>query len=315
MSSITRPWIPHDLQFETGTKCNANCKVCVHSKMARKGSATWTTMINVMYDMAHIVSHCSPFLMQEPLLEPRLSAILANLKMFNPNITTSIYSNMSIYPKETWKEIIKWGTLDTLCVSFYGYNRKMYRMMQPPLDWARTRRNIKKLIRLRDRLGYRKPEVHMMYLITKDTWKQANKFRSEWMNIVDLAGFIKYDAWCGELPYDDKFETNIWGPSEEERLPCRRLWSTMTVHYDGTLVPCCLDYQDAEPCGNVNGHPSLFWESKRLNEIRDIHSKRRFDEIPICKDCSVWRRDIPESWKKMWLKEKVISGKIAPSAR
>ena len=30
------------------------------------------------------------------------------------------------------------------------------------------------------------------------------------------------------------------------------------------------------------------WNSDKFNELREIHMQKRFDEIPLCKNCIVW---------------------------
>ncbi len=305
--------ILHDLQFETGTTCNAKCSFCTHSKMKRRGSAKWSTILHTLYWLAPKVKTIAPFLMQEPLLEKRMPAILANAKQFNSHAETILYSNMSVFDEDWWTRIIRFNTLDKLCVSFYGTDKEIYGKLQPPLDYEKTQQNIQNLLKLRAKLRQRKPFVSLHILVTLDTVGKAKALEKQWMGIVDQVGYAKWDSWCGELPYDDKWESCLWGPSEEERLPCMRLWVGHIVHFDGTVVPCCLDYDEAEPCGNILADPFTFTNNPRLNEIRKLHLEGRFDEIKLCKDCMVWRRDITSEWREICQKQKLVACAAAPS--
>jgi len=269
--------------------------------MTKRPAMKWSTILDILYWHAHTVKWICPFGMQEPLLEPRLSPILTSIKQFNPKITTTIYTNMSVYPKKTWEEIIELQCLDHVNISFYGVDKPTYERLQPPLDYYHVQRNIRKLMRLKQRMGWLKPTVSMHILVTKDTYTQANAFATKWQPIVDHIGYVHYDAWSGHAPdWDDGFESMVWGPSATERVPCHRLWTTMMIHSDGDVVPCCLDHNGVESCGNIRNDPQLWYTSKRLHNIRQMHVDGRWDEIPLCRDCTIWRREEPLQWRNSW---------------
>ena len=107
------------LQFETSTVCNGRCLFCHHKDMKREGVASWSTILEAIDIIAPYAQTVCPFLMQEPLLEPRLCAVLDNVKQVNPFAKTEIYTNMSTLPNN-WRSIIDEGNLDTMIISFYG---------------------------------------------------------------------------------------------------------------------------------------------------------------------------------------------------
>jgi radical SAM protein with 4Fe4S-binding SPASM domain len=290
------------LQFETNTACNSRCLFCEHKNMTRKGIMPTSKIIDLIYHFGHKVSEMVPFGMQEPLLEPRLSAILANIKQINPHIQTTLFSNLGVYPEQQLREIVDWGTLDQLEVSFYGATRELYEELQPPLDYVSTKLNIHKVMDLKREYGRTKPTVELMMLHTPKTWKHLDNYIAEWTGKVDKVSMVHYDGWCGKQPYNYNVEKAIWNnPGEQERVPCPRLWNSMYVHYDGSVVPCCLDAHDEDVCGNVFKDWNIFTNSPRLNELRMLHQERRFNEIPLCKNCVTWRYGIEETWNKFWL--------------
>lgn len=290
------------LQFETNTACNAHCTFCEHDCMTRKGIMPTSKIIDLIYHFGHKVNEVIPFGMQEPLLEPRLSAILANVKQLNPHVQTIIYSNLGVYPEQQLREIVDWGTLDQLEVSFYGATKEIYNKLQPPLDFEQTKQNILKVMELKREYGRTKPTVELMMLHTPQTWLHLNSYVAEWQGKVDKVSMVHYDGWCGRQPYNYEVEKTIWNnPGQTDRAPCPRLWNSMYVHYDGTVVPCCLDAHDEEPCGNVFKDWNIWHTSPRLNELRVLHEQRRFSEIPLCRDCVTWRYGVEVEWNKFWM--------------
>ncbi len=288
---------PNGLQFETENRCNSRCNFCQYKDMVKRPPAKWSTILDILYNYAHKVAWIAPFGMQEPLLEPRLPSILAAAKQFNPNACLQFYSNMSVFPEETWKTIIKFQLLDRVSVSFYGVDKRTYNKLQPPLDFEETQRNIKRLMKLKRCMGWSKPIVALHLLITEDTYRKAGEFKAKWFSRVDEFGLIHHDRWCGlNRAWNRTVETQIWGPPAQERVPCYRPFLATSFRSDGTLVPCCLDHSVRENCGNVKDSPDLWWTSSRLNEIRRLHLEGKWDEVPLCRDCSLWLWETPKEW-------------------
>ena len=141
---VENPPFPKSTQFETNTHCNAHCLMCPHPKMKRTGTAKWSTINKIIYEAAPRSTSMCPFLMQEPMLEPRLPAILANIKQNNPSCATVVYSNMSVLPEATLKCIVDNSLLDELHISFYGPTPELYSKWQPPLNRETTVENIRR---------------------------------------------------------------------------------------------------------------------------------------------------------------------------
>jgi radical SAM protein with 4Fe4S-binding SPASM domain len=297
----------HLLQFETNTYCNGKCRFCEYPRMKRKGTAKWSLLLDIMYWWVHRVAEVCPFGMQEPLLEPRLPAILTNIKQLNPQIDSCIYTNMSVWNEQMWRDILKWQVLDKVCLSFYGVDKQTYNGLQPGLDYYQVQRNITKLLRLKRKMKVDKPEVNLHVLLMPETTRKAEKLANKWRGKCDKVGYVRWDSWCGNQPYDDKFETSVWGPQAEKRTPCPRLWQVLTIHYDGTVVPCCLDAHELEPCGNVKDDMETFYTNKRLEELRTLHLEGRQDEIALCRNCTLWKRDHDPVWNNLWTKKRVSS--------
>jgi len=279
----------------------------------------WSMLLDILYYMAQSVQWICPFGMQEPLLEPRLSPILSSIKQFNPNVATTIYSNMSLYPKQMWREIINLQTLDNLNISFYGTDKRTYEKLQPPLNYLQVQRNIKKLVKLRTRMGWLKPKITMHLMVTKETVGKINQFAEKWRHIVDAVGFVHYDNWTGLSPnWNNGYEEQIWShttPHASQRVPCHRLWTTMMIHSDGEVVPCCLDHNAVEPCGNVGDDIQTWFNSPKLNELRTQHIRGEYDEIPLCRKCSIWRREESLEWQMNWRHLVNVPNVIASSPR
>lgn len=305
---IREPSFPKFVQFETSTICNAKCTFCPHSSMKRRGQrGTWRTILKVIDEAIPYVNACCPFLMQEPLVEPRLIAILDNIKQVNRHCKTTVYSNMAAMTEKLAHEIVDSRLLDQLNISFYGPTEEVYNQIQPPLKYQRTKRRIRRFMEIRNESGDFKPEVAMHYIAAPQLMRHCYSYSCEWQNVVDRVGFVHYDDFHGVMPrLSEAYEETIWKSPAQHRTPCSRLWLGLNVLCDGSVTPCCVDFNGEVKFGNVNKHTlQEIWLGKKFQRFREKHIQRKFSEIPLCRECRIWRYQHPEGWNEFWLKPQV----------
>ena len=289
---------PRFIQFETSTVCNAKCLMCPHDKMKRSGTAKWSTITKIIREVGYRVDAICPFLMQEPMLEPRLASILANIKQYNSAITTMIYSNLSILHKDIEK-IIKLGLLDTLEISFYGPTEQLYKKWQPPLNRDKTIANIKRVKALRDRLKRTKPKIEIHVLSIPEIMDNVWGYK-EVAAYVDKITNVQFDTFHGDIPDLAGDQTQYLG-RPQPRTPCARLWTGVNIHFDGSVVPCCIDYNDEHVMGNVNDNTlDEIWNGKKFKRFRKLHIDRKWDKIKMCKNCTVHEYQFGNEWITFW---------------
>lgn len=302
------PFVPL-LQFETSTVCNGACVFCHHKDMTRKGIASWSTILEVIDICAPFADTVCPFLMGEPLLEPRLCTILDNIKQVNHKTNTQIYTNMAKLPKD-WHNIIDEQNLDTMIISFYGPTAELYKKYQPTFDWARTRRNIRRFMAYRKKQGLAKPFVKMHYISLPDLMGQnasvAREFFTEWRQIVDNVGNTVYRTYDEDDPVFDsleqaqRWEHLLYGEPPPKRVPCQRLWSGLYVLFNGDVVPCSADYNGVSVLGNIHEEdPRKIWWGDNHQAFRQKHVDGVYEGL--CTHCNYWKYEMSEQWVTYWL--------------
>jgi radical SAM protein with 4Fe4S-binding SPASM domain len=72
--------------------------------------------------------------------------------------------------------------------------------------------------------------------------------------------------------------------------PCSHLWFSLIIAYDGRVHLCCRDTEGDHIIGDTREQtPAEIWNGDHFRELRRLHAKGRFDEIPACKPCDrVW---------------------------
>lgn len=294
---IENPPFPAFTQFETGTNCNAKCLMCPHQKMKRRGTAKWSTLNKVIREAAPKSGSMCPFLMQEPMLEPRLHSILANIKQNNPYCSIVLYSNMNVLHPDI-ERIVQNELLDELHISFYGPTKELYAKWQPPLDWEQTQANIKVFHELRKKHRKTKPVIYLHIITVPELVDHYKDYQI--IKYVDQVSLVPFDTFHGDVPNLAGDQTKYLG-TPKERSPCMRLWTGLNVHFDGTVVPCCIDYNEEIKLGNVNTQTlEEIWNSEPYRLLRLKHAQGKWNEIPLCKNCVVHETQFSEEWREFW---------------
>ena len=92
------------------------------------------------------------------------------------------------------------------------------------------------------------------------------------------------------LPTDKKYSRYLTGDGVKcktsIRPGCDGLWIGVNINYDGTVVPCCFDFNGSFVLGDVKKQTlQEIWNSRAFSYFRKAHSARNPKLIPICGDC------------------------------
>ncbi len=70
-------------------------------------------------------------------------------------------------------------------------------------------------------------------------------------------------------------------------MPCRYPWEHLVVQWDGTVVPCCRDYNAENALGSVR-RSSLreIWNGPGCEKLRRQHAAGEFVDNEICRRCT-----------------------------
>jgi MoaA/NifB/PqqE/SkfB family radical SAM enzyme len=113
--------------------------------------------------------------------------------------------------------------------------------------------------------------------------------RKEWKKIL---------AWAKQIGLDRALVVQFgqWDFSDEEALkladlgtrklydvPCSVRWESVSILWDGTVVPCCRDYNGDLPMGNVA------IDSLEKIWCASLFEKLRFDQISFKRCCACWQ--------------------------
>ncbi|HHT9113504.1 MAG TPA: radical SAM/SPASM domain-containing protein [Candidatus Wunengus sp. YC65] len=282
-----REWkgIPDVVLIENTNHCNAKCIMCPHSKMKRNKG----TMSLELYK--HIIDACIVLGIQriqitgvgETLLDPLLFERIRYAKKAGIQ-EVNIFSNASLLTPQKQEMLLTSG-VDLVFLSVDGFDPKSYEDIRRGLSFEDVKGNVLSLLRKKEAGGNKKPFIvigglrvknNMSAYLKSDFYKEVSKLSdSVWIgeeeNMHDWSGNV------GEI----RFSRAPW-----YNQPCRRLWNTLSILWDGKVSLCCIDYEGTVNLGNIEKQSILeIWNSREIKELRNCHLNANFEKIDLCKNC------------------------------
>jgi radical SAM protein with 4Fe4S-binding SPASM domain len=76
-------------------------------------------------------------------------------------------------------------------------------------------------------------------------------------------------------------------PSARPLPVCDKPWTSVTILWDGRVVPCCFDYDGILTLGNVNEQSlAEIWNGPKLKALRTDHRNHTLDGVSLCAQCT-----------------------------
>lgn len=307
-----RPVSPPIFQLETTNVCNMKCVMCPRTDLMKRKQGYMTvdefdkitdqlkaqdeTKFNdwKSYSEKEFLSKtlayeedffyfmiCSQTLILhgfgEPILDKTLGEKIAIAT--KKGLPTYFSMNPVNIKLEKMKEYAEAG-LDYIKFSLEGLDNETQLMYRKVVDktFNETLKKIFDTIELFAKGNY-KTKVILTRLSFKPDAEGDKQYLEFWKQYPVMA-YIKnqHNRWLYE---EDKANNNT---AEYMQRYCEFPWSSVSVLYDGTVVPCPLDYEGALNMGNLKEHTlEEIWNSKKYEDFRKMHADGTFPEGHFCK--------------------------------
>lgn len=296
-SSPAKPLI---FWIEPTNVCNLKCPMCpgTYSPASQKKGFMDIALYKKIIDEISLFSVEYKLLQGgEPLLHPRIAEMVAYGR--NKGMYVELDSNGTTLTAELSHQLIQ-ADLNYISFSFDGYDKQTYESIRVNARFEQTIDNIKTFLKIRQ--GYKKqfPFVRIKSIIQSDS-----RFTDEKRNaFLALFEGLPVDEFDVQHPFSwnnkDVASSSIFAVKQPSRVtteyaqkhrfhPCPRLWSTLSILWDGTVVPCCADFYGAVVLGNVNEKSiTEIWNDVPMLQLRAKNICRQVADIPLCCNCDIF---------------------------
>lgn len=297
-----------EVRIEPTNLCNYTCVMCPRDTHDReKGYMPMEFYKSVVDEVIlmgakqiTLVNFGEPFI--DPTLEDKIyyaaqkglrTYIITNASLFH-------LPSRSEFAKNTGQKMSKIEAavragLTELRLSFYGANKADYEKIMVGGKFEQTESNIRLLVEMRNKFGFeitsptlntvmKSPEISMYFL-------EFNKDKSS--ESAEMKEFLSYTK-----EFADYIE--VWRPhnfgdgrayrereSKENRKSCGRPNSgPIQINWKGIVVPCCYDYNEEIPLGNVALQTvEEVVRGSAYEMLRESHNSGKFEMVPYCDQC------------------------------
>jgi MoaA/NifB/PqqE/SkfB family radical SAM enzyme len=278
-----RPSFPRAVEFQTLSTCNAKCVFCPHCQAPEQiphGRMDDALINKIITECSrNVVGRMSPYLTNEPLMDKRMPAILAAIKKkFLLPVRTKINSNASLLTEETGRKLIE-AKLDQLWLSVNGYSPETYKASMD-LDFDRTMANIEAFLRLKKRMGAKRPKIMVTTLETTLVAHELERARAYWAERDVTFKIHHMDNRAGDMTNALRSGGHI------RKRACDLFLKQAYIVENGDMILCCHDWRQSVKLGNV-AETSIreVWNSSYfLDRIYEYYAGN-FDNIEICRNC------------------------------
>jgi radical SAM protein with 4Fe4S-binding SPASM domain len=254
---------PTKINFESSTACNARCTFCPRYDMTRlMGSMSDTLFYKIIKDGKDMgVKQYSPFLMGEPFVFPKIWEWLDYME--KEEVEVSLYTN-GIYVDID--KLNRYKNIRYLNFSINAATDETHTkvMRGPKFDVAKKK--------FEYALKTAKFPVRASFVVIEENVHEVETFKSMFKK-TEVTGFAN---WTGDR------QSAL--ARKGEKVPCWVLFHQMVVLWNGTVVPCCMDYDGKQVLGDANTQTlKEIWHNSSW--MRTKHANYDFGTY-VCRNCN-----------------------------
>ncbi len=208
-------------------------------------------------------------------------------------VSKDVYTGLSINPIMLTQEVTE-KLLDSrpslLFISLDGHDDESFAEIRGLENaWHRSKERLLRYLELKKERGVDTRIILSMIDFPKNAGS-LEAMRDYWQSVDGIDEFLakKFETWDGSA--DDVNALVQLGdapakPGESRQATCPVPWETLTVTWDGDVVPCCYDYNKKLILGNLDRQSlSEIWNDEPMRRLRREIIDNRV-ENPLCKGC------------------------------
>lgn len=270
---------------EVTNACMMKCIMCQRKNMKRKVEFMDIQFFKKIIDQAKWNSHMTLHGFGDPLLHPKIIDMIKYCVKKNLNVWFS--TNPNLLSEEMCKNLISSGLQD-IRISLDGVDDKTYKYFRGSnADYKKAVENINNFLRIKKELN--SPiKITLSMIRMKVNKNDCDRFKEIWMSRganVLINQFGSADT-SDKLTMEQGDEETFSDTFKKNPRYCVEPWAHISIHVDGTVIPCPNDCQSKYPLGNLKKNSlEEIWNNSRLKNLRKQFKENKTNENPLCKNC------------------------------
>jgi MoaA/NifB/PqqE/SkfB family radical SAM enzyme len=304
-----RPWgFPTILQLEPTSFCNLRCRVCPVGIGLDRPSGNMD-----MEMFRRLVDEIGKYLLVmmfwdwgEPFLNPDAFEMIQYARRAGIKVVCS--TNGHVFAnRDNARKLIGAG-LDVLVVSLDGITQETYQTYRTRGNLETVLEGIRNVVSEKRLSGSPLPIVNLRFIVMKHSEHQIQHIESYARSLgVDVLTLRKFhfvpgtETWMSKsdaehvtgseqlIPSDARYQLPALPDGEPVRLtknPCKNLWNCPSIHWNGTVCSCFMDYNEKRPLGSLKTQSLReIWYGSPYAQLRRAF-RRSWQDLAPCGKCA-----------------------------
>jgi radical SAM protein with 4Fe4S-binding SPASM domain len=173
-------------------------------------------------------------------------------------------------------------------------DESFYKIRGVPHAYGKSKENILNFLEIKKEVGSKIKTVLTMIDFPKNR-DSINKISDYWrkMEGIDEVFLKPFTDWNGEVEEINRLVSessksgviNTAWKRKAGRISCDTPWVSMSITWDGDVVPCCCDYDKKYVLGNVKDSSlSEIWNGEKMQQLRKEFLSGNVRN-PLCEKC------------------------------
>ncbi len=285
-------YLPTRLWIEPTNHCNLRCKMCPQGQKGvhfEKGFMDVTLFRKLIRQAALFQADVNLFIGGESLLHPKIVEMIAYCR--DQQVPSRLYTNATLLSDDKSKEIILAG-LDHITFSFDGVDKALYEEYRNGAVYEKALDCIQGFLKKKRDLRLATPKV-VIQCLELGNESGLRSSRKEFEGLFD-SGMVDRFTYIQPHRFAGVYKNVPVKGSRKKYSPCAFLWYSMSITWDGSVVPCCIDVFKKHPIGNAGEHSlETLWHSDSMIKLRTLMNEERYSEVELCRECDIlWKSRI-----------------------
>ncbi len=217
----------------------------------------------------------------EPLLNPCLEEIISRARQAKLN-TYMVTNGMLLTPERT--ETLLEAGLGGVVVSIDGWDAESWKQKQAGIDPQAVMQNLAAFQRIKQKQDP-PPELASISIIDTSSVRHLKQMKRYLAPATDRCGIIPLMEFG--IPGYQIEPRLVPGRSSWMSTPCRNLWDTINVGWDGKVTACCNDHGFLLHYGDATKETlQSIWNNSTMQTFRKHHLEKKLEQMPMCGACT-----------------------------
>jgi len=307
----SRPWgLPTILQVEPTSRCNLRCLICpVGTGLERPaGDMDLALFQGIVDELRNSLLLIMFWDWGEPFLNPRAYDMIRYARRAGIKVVSSTNGHVFADGDQA-REVVESG-LDVLVFSVDGISQETYQHFRRKGRLDTVLEGVRRVVAEKRRSRSPTPIVNLRFIVMQHCEHEVPLLREFAQRLgVDVLTLRKLHfvpgttegrnpeaearggAGAGLVPRGPRFQLPPLAPDTRTpvraaRNPCRNLWNCPTVHWDGAVCSCFMDYNERRPLGSLREASfRAIWYGDRYRNLRR-EFRRHWRRLPLCGECA-----------------------------